>query len=187
MKKTTASRITGAARGRQALARDTRLLAEHGNQRHRFRCHGSALQQQLREDVLSGFTNGKTPTQVRLSRDICRQARLTTQEFSGHLWHERRRRERAENAEECHQRMQFVTAPVAQEEGGEEEGGEEEGGQGEQEQARQTTVLAIALATANDLVNGATLFQRMTVWIALAQFCRSASKLPTVWTTVWTN
>lgn len=112
LKKSTESRIIGAARGRQAIARDSHLLATRRNRSTRFQYNGSELQRVLRHDVLSGVTNGKTPTQVRLSRPIYKQAPLTTQEFSSHLWHERRRRERAENAEEYHERMQFVTALV---------------------------------------------------------------------------
>jgi hypothetical protein len=123
--------MEGAAKGRQAIARDTLLLRQYRNQNSQggFHYNGSDLQKHLRKDVLAGDTDGMTPTQVQNSRpSIYKVQGLTLQEFANHLWHERRRKERSAQGDKYRERMQFITAVVdpnhhpIEEEGNQEQG-----------------------------------------------------------------
>ena len=113
LRKTVISKVEGAKKGRDALARDTSLLAAHRRERGVFYYPGSAIQQQLRKDVQLGLTDGKTPAEVRASKAIYRQpGGPDLEQFANHLSYERRRRERSTNTAEFQERMQFITAQI---------------------------------------------------------------------------
>ena len=93
----------------------------------RFHCNGSDAQVQLRADVLADCAGGKTPTQVRASRAICRHpGQLDLTQFSNHLAHEWHCEERASQSKEHEACLRFIngcinpdaaTNPEEQEEG----------------------------------------------------------------------
>ena len=109
-----ATRKLVAAKARQATNHDTKLINAYRIKQGTFHYNGSDLQKQLRKDVREGLTNGKTPKQVRNSRPTVynKPGQLTLQQFANHLWHERRRLDKNKQADNYHERMEFIPAKI---------------------------------------------------------------------------
>ena len=109
LRKSLESMNTVAAAGLQAFRNDVGRLAQN---RVGFHFNGSALQRQLRRDVVEGLTANKTPSEVRESRALYKDAPITLQQFRNYLWQERRRVERRSQSAQFRERMQFITGQI---------------------------------------------------------------------------
>jgi hypothetical protein len=77
--------------------------------RHGFQSHKSVEQALLREDVVEGTVEGKTPIQIRESRVEFQQLEMTPEQWRNHLWHEKRRFLRKQRWAEQHEIVQMIT------------------------------------------------------------------------------
>ena len=71
-----------------------------------------AEEAELRKDVQQGHTEGKTPLQVRVTKKVYKNRKISNQQFSNYLWGERRCHERKMQSEEYRERMLFVNATI---------------------------------------------------------------------------
>lgn len=112
LRKAVARRIMVASKGQQAFNRDAAVIANRRNESGTFFYCGSDLQKQLRYDVESGLTRGKTPSQVRASQIVYQNPGMPLQKFANHLAYERKRVERRSNQGDFRERMDFITARI---------------------------------------------------------------------------
>ena len=107
LKRSVACSVASAAATHAAVVHDLAILdARRDNRPWR----GSDAQIQLRQDVVSGRADGKTPRQVFCANDraMCRQNGMTLSKFSSHLAHERNRNNRQLQARAFEARMRFI-------------------------------------------------------------------------------